>query len=42
MSYAEMRKLFPDDYLKKNLRDKQMTSINPLSRGLGQRPDIFF
>jgi len=37
-----MKLLYPYEEAKKNLRDKSMTSINPLSRGTGERPDIFF
>ena len=42
LEYKDMKSLFPYDDAKKNLRDKSMTSIQPLSRGTGKRPDIFF
>jgi hypothetical protein len=30
-----MRKLFPEEACKKNLRDKALSSIDPVSRGTG-------
>lgn len=37
-----MKTLYPHKEAKINLRDKALTSIDPISRGTGQRPDIFF
>jgi hypothetical protein len=34
MDYKDMRTLFPEDDAQVNLRDKAMTSIDPLSRGI--------
>ena len=42
LEYKDMKLLYPYEDAKKNLRDKSMTSINPRSRGTGERPDIFF
>lgn len=37
-----MKKMYPHKEAKLNLRDKALTSIEPISRGTGERPDIFF
>lgn len=35
LEYSDMKLLFPHQEAKKNLRDKALTSINPISRGTG-------
>jgi hypothetical protein len=35
LKYSDMAKLFPREATKKNLRDKSLTTVNPVNRGSG-------
>merc|ERR1719461_1587343 len=42
LSYDMLKKLVPLDLIEPNLRANALNPSNPLARGTGQRPDIFF
>jgi len=40
--YEDMEQLIRHDLIDKNLRSLSLNPVNPIARGTGQRPDIFF
>jgi pyruvate-ferredoxin/flavodoxin oxidoreductase len=35
LKYSDIAKLYPRDCVKRNLRDKALTTVNPINRGSG-------
>lgn len=42
VKYSDMKKLYPKAEVDKHLREKSLSTVTPINRGTGQRPDIFF
>ena len=42
IDHDQIRSIYPEDALQKNLRDYQLNPHNPIMRGVAQRPEYFF